>query len=879
MNKVEPQNWSTFDGLTEEKKKKVILETQRKIREEADKICSRRRSQAVQIEAEIKELENKKKQLESFIMNVREAIVAEKDSVKRTQIETLCSELSNLLNKYVNSLTALEKRFRNQKIRILSFGSRSQGKSSFTKAYTNLPDEVVSIKGDGVTKDWTGATSIIIHQEGIDASTPDIYVIFKKPQSIVDTVNSCFSRLGLQHHYSSWDDLYQVLKKEKEEGKGKKPPFYNDEKEKLFDEIVSLGSSNEIDFSSVKRTLENIFKSESDFSDIATMKEEFFDEKRGKKISVEELPQYNNMQNSGCQKYMAVSEIRILADLKHGGMFENMEVCDTKGTSVAAGGDIYEKELYSIIGSSDAVFSIQMTGNAAAGESDEAFYIRLKKAGKEYGDYLKDLKLRHFAIINLFDKSEKNCYNDVFKVLQENNIANTAYAGVLKEGAIYDGKAYHIQEFVDYVIHDMMKKIVVSTNQTDENLLKACKSAISQIEQTKKNLLTQLLAYAEMSPLNEDDIIRNHIEEWLKDVGRPNTMLAIEKFAAKEKLSLLLKSNNPSMANNNYQVSQIVDDDDDDEVSLPNGNSNVDNVVVEENIDYPQINLSDDDLKNGLYEILTGVSKLPQELRNQNETEIIKSAVLFLYNKIKPNIGKDRSGKTVVYGNKQDIGAYIDSAAVLLYSAVMENVNRKYAPSRDIPGAQIFKEDLFEIIWSNLKLDVLYSKLIGDLLSETNAIKQLENWRVAYEHEQKMGDSSPLLPPPSFDILKNYFELTKRLSEKDLVSFKSIIDENSLIAALQKAYAGYDFATRCRQKQHKEVKMKSEVCQQLYYDLQDANFCDNMIELYKYICPSNFVHKLTEAGIIDGSLEEECENQKRILELKNQHKFLSEFSI
>lgn len=868
MKEVFPKEWSADGRLNQNDKENI----ERQILEEANKICTRRRTQATQIEAELNSLKSKQIQLRSFVSKIKGAIVAEKNPEKRVQVENFCNKLLQQMNEYVDKLTALQKRFTNQKIRILAFGSRSQGKSSFIKAYTGLSEEVISVKGDGKNEDWTGATSIIIHKKGIDAKKPDIFVVFKDPQSIIDTVNVCFEKLELKYRYSDWNKLYQVLRD-------------SHSKKQLYEEISSIKKTEEIDVNSYKRTLESIFKAESDFSDIeegkAEGKTDYFDIEKGKRIEIEDLPKYNYMQNPECQKYMAVAEIHILADLKHGGMFENMEVCDTKGTSVAAGGDVYEKELYSVIGSSDAVFSIQMTGSPAVGESDEAFYVRLKNAKNDYGNYLKDLDLRHFAIINMFNNSEKDCFKGVFRVIKDNGIANTAYAGVLKEGAVYDGKSYSMSDFVDYVIHDMMKKIVVTTNRTDENLLKECRENASQIDQTKKRLLMQLLDYADISPLSEDDIVRNQVEDWLKDTGRCNTMEAIEKFANKAKVSLLLKATSTDDdVNHSQSVYESYVDDDDDSPEENNVKSES-KIYSEEKIDYTISKLSEEDLKNALYEILTGESKLPKDLKDKNDIDIIKTAVKSLYLRLKSKVGKDKNGKTIVCGNKEDIGAYIDSVAKLMFSEVIENVNRKYAPSRDIPGAQDFKDNLFKIVWEQLKLDIIYSEFDGQILTEKSDVKQLEHWSIAYKHEQTMGDATPLLPPSSFVILKNYFDATKMRTQEELLKSKynSIVEEDKLVDALQNAYLGYDLVARCRQKEYEEQKMKSEVCQHVYIDLQDPDFCDNMIELYKYLCPNNYIHKLTEAGIIDDTIEEECENQKRFLELKNLQKYLSDFSL
>ncbi len=869
MEIISPEKWSVKTEMTVQER----LNTQLAIKKEAERICKRRKDKAADLENQVNNLSAKKMQLESFIKSIKDSLSFESDPEKKSSIEKLCNELNDSVRDYQLYLKKLQERFANQKIRILAFGSRSQGKSSFIKAYTGLSEEVISVKGDGKNEDWTGATSIIIHKEGIDAKKPDIFVVFKDPQSIIDTVNVCFEKLELKYRYSDWNKLYQDLRD-------------SHSKKQLYEEICSIDKTDD----SCKSTLKSIFKAESDFSDIeegkAEGKTDYFDIEKGKRIEIEDLPKYNYMQNPECQKYMAVAEIHILADLKHGGMFENMEVCDTKGTSVAAGGDVYEKELYSVIGSSDAVFSIQMAGCPAVGEHDEGFYVRLKNAKNDYGNYLKDLDLRHFAIINMFNNSEKDCFKGVFRVIKDNGIANTAYAGVLKEGAVNDGKSYSMSDFVDYVIHDMMKKIVETTNQTDENLLKERESFEDKIRNKKEELVKQLHTYDSILPRNEDEIIRDSIGKWIFEVGIPEVENIIISSAKEANVPLSFLEQRICKQNEESHSSNISSEYDDfNEVNSPNSEDDDINSPLEQ-ISYKIAEVEDQKVKEGIFEIITGDSEFPSTLKGKNNNEIVNEALLVLYNRIKQSIGK----KKYLYGGDikgsyTNIGAYIDDASSLISHEIIDNVNRKFAPDRDMPGSQTFKDKLFNSIWNALKLDIIYKSYNGDILKKTDKNEKkentrLEHWSIPYNLSATIPSATPILPPPSYVILKHYFDLQSDASINKKSYNDVAVDEKDLIRAIQEAYMVYDIPTRYKLKRSEEYKWKTDLCQHLWTDIEDSvRFSEELIELFRYACPHDFVHNLTKAGIVDEKIEAECKNQNRLLELQKQRQNLLTFQL
>lgn len=868
MREVYPKDWLNSAGLQRQ-------DIQQRIKQDSAKICKRRSEMAKSLEEQVVRVEEKSIQLKAIIDIIRESLAAEKNPIERSTIEDSCNDLLNKLYDYKSKLSALQRRFNNQKIRILSFGNKSQGKSSFTKAYTNLPDKVVGTKESG-DKDKTGATSVIIHKKGIDVNNPEIHVIFKKPDRIRDIVNECFFQLGLAHHYDSWGDLYQML--------GNKAL-----KSQLYNEVKNLISLEIVGFDSLKNTLLNILDNVSDFEDINSGNDEYFDVTRGKVIKIDQLPEYNDMQNPVRQCYTSVSEILIYADLGHNDMFENIEVCDTKGTSIDAGGAMWEKELYRIMGNSDAVFSIQMTCGSGVGGNDSKFYASLKNEIAKNDHLLKDMKLKHFAVLNLYKEKDGIITDTPEKVMMilRGDLANTTYVGALADGVVYEGKTLQCQDFVDYVILDMMQEIVKTTEQTDNNLLKDCDQAISDIKQKKDELVNLLSVYDKVTPKNKEDIIRDAIRQWLIEEGCPNVRNQLKDIARNENLQLnhFQEPDNGNYGNNTSQKSS-------DNRKLYNpwsGDSETSNNDLEEKeeIQY-KVQQADDTKQNeALYQMITGNICNPKDVKGKGEDEIVKKAIRALYVSLKPRIGT-REGEqwTETMGCVHNIGAYIDSIANLMRDQIMNNINYVFAPSKDVPGSQDFKDTVFKKVWDALKLDVAYQEFDGTLLrrnkeDERFENERLDNWSKGYNVDKQDGFSTPIEGCPSFIILKEYFDAIQPLSKQEfgsmLDSYDYIIDEGKLVEALQKAYLKYDLAERCKEKQSEVLGWKTKLVHFLKADVNHGEFISQMIDLYKYACPDNYVRKLTEAGILDSSIEEDYENQIRVAELKNQRLRLSTF--
>ena len=473
MRIYKPEDWMS-----------AVLDTstiQAEVKKNASEIRTRRIGKAKELEASSVKIAQEKQSISSMLEQTQEALskLAVSSQNKET-LNRLIIELENAYSQYEYITRNLAKRFQNAKIRVIAFGPKSQGKSSFIKSFTKLPDEIVPTKPNG-NKDKTGTTCIYLHKQGVPVDNPEIYVVFRRPEEILSIVNnslSFLSKAGLKicgkSFFSTWSELKEVFDRS------------DDEKQRIFDVISSLTQDTKSSipgFIAHRETLEKIFQPKADYSEInGDINSDYFDKEKGKKISMSEFPMYNDMQYNGLKRFPIVSEIHIFADLKRDNMFENIEICDTKGFSIEAGGSAWEEEVYSEISICDAAFSIRMDGNQSTGDSFGEFYQKINDEKANHPDKFKDLSLKHYIIVNPFSGSDPEEIIEDCKKISSYEIAQSIYIGALLDKAKYGSDILSLQKFVDFVVYNMIKKIVINTNLTDKNLETALEGKKKVIE-------------------------------------------------------------------------------------------------------------------------------------------------------------------------------------------------------------------------------------------------------------------------------------------------------------------------------------------------------------------------------------------------------------
>lgn len=773
-----------------------------KIKETAAKICNTRREYANSIEANVSNIQKEAEQINTFIREIRNKYDILDEREKRN-IEPKCEQLKNALKDYVEKSANLCTRFRNQKIKIVAFGPKSQGKSTFTGLYTGLDDEVVAVKQAG-NDDKTGATSVIIHSNDVD----DIKIkVFQKSQEeILAMINSSLTALkklnlsikGTRDGvFKSWADFKNVMDNKE----------YKKEICKIFEELTSTQQVE--NFNSNRAVLENVFRAKSDFSQVKPDGET--DRENGIEIPLKDLPMYNDMQYNGTQRFMTVSLIKIFKNLGRQGMFENFEICDTKGLSVDAGGSTHEDAIYKELNEADAVFSIY---RLQTGDTSDQFYQTLANRIQNGPVKPLDFDSKHFVILNIGGNGFLESTPKVaIQIQKQEIIANTVYIGALKEGP-YDNIKIDPKAFVDSLLLDMLESIVDYTKNNDKSLVEKCNELVSSINASKKELI-DCLSDIQIEKYSINDILRDKIDGF-----RLEAIKEIEKMADGYKIEL-----------DNIKSSNVND-------SLPG-----------EDLSSNMPKVDDEQRNVQMYKMITARYDIEKEVESKlkdckTSTDVSNVAISdILDDKIKKvsgscvYMGANRELATKVTGTANDIGGYIDSVSDLLQYEIKENINRKYTGSQDITPIIELRDKLYDSIWKTFKFDKLYHIEFSDLLKQDNDNKNIldnkivSEWIDYYTKDKKNQEASSIIPEVSYNILIAYFSGLEYKSAVKLGA-EPIVDWDRLKQAICEVYSKFDFEERVLEKLTNDKKLERNLFVDLLDSLTGSKFIGQMITMY-----------------------------------------------
>lgn len=850
----------------------AVLDTstiQAEVKKNASEIRTRRIGKAKELEASSVKIAQEKQSIKSLLEQAQEALSKlTVSSQNKETLNRLIIELENAYSQYEYITRNLARRFQNAKIRVIAFGPKSQGKSSFIKSFTKLSDEIVPTKPNG-NKDKTGTTCIYLHKQGVPVDNPEIYVVFRRPEEILSIVNnslSFLSKAGLKicgkSFFSTWSELKEVFDRS------------DDEKQRIFDVISSLTQDTKSSipgFIAHRETLEKIFQPKADYSEInGDINSDYFDKEKGKKISMSEFPMYNDMQYNGLKRFPIVSEIHIFADLKRDNMFENIEICDTKGFSIEAGGSAWEEEVYSEISICDAAFSIRMDGNQSTGDSFGEFYQKINDEKANHPDKFKDLSLKHYIIVNPFSGSDPEEIIEDCKKISSYEIAQSIYIGALLDKAKYGSEVLSLQKFVDFVVYNMIKKIVINTNLTDKNLetaLEGKKKVIEVKTAEIRKLLQDINKGLPEKELNWDDVIINSLFKRKRDVEND-----IEKYAQSEKIILPTtkaqkdnKMDSPQNANGN-----MWDDDEEDE-SYMNDTSN-DSNLSEEDISTNEYIPDEREISVGIYNMLTHEDlEKNDDISNQQAVELAIGRLFDKNIKIAGNQGIFL--KQNIIGTAKYIGSFVDHLSSLIFNEINQNVNHYFISNSDKDNLTEFKNKVFNIIWEGFyvnhfcefeKFDIESLKTL--IKSNTQKYPMFKTWVENYE---TTGDNKAtcIYPRTSYAILKAYFDSVSELpSEEELRSnTHPIFKKEELKHAVIAAYMFHDYVTRYKEQINNDISNKRNVLTAIISDMGgEQKYVYELLDLYKSLRPHEYGKILGECGLISSSEKTEFENQENI---------------
>lgn len=840
------------------------------IREGARVICERRGRYADTISNDVERIKSEISVIETLIKTIEENSSV-LDSNQESELKSLCKQLKKSLKAYLQKAQSLCNRFNNKKIKVLAFGSKSQGKSTFTRLYTGLPKSVVAEKAADDDRDKTGALSIISHKKGNAVNDPQITVYFKNSESILKTVNSCISQLSIlpnfslpkctSRGYDSWNDLSSVLSSVTT-------------KKKAYETLNSLMDPNNqvTDFDPVKSFLKSVFEPESSFADVKEIT-------GVKQISLSELPLYNDMTNNGERRYLSVDHIEIAADLGYNDVFENFEICDTKGISAKAGAMIVEEGIYNDINNSDAAFSIQRVGQ---GQKATEFYVGLSNSIKKVNKESKPERLstKHFAILNLHKGINDASVDEVVNAINGSQLAKCIYIGsfATKEEtkASYEDIIIDAETFSKYLVIDMLNKIVDSTKESDDLLIEGCNELVIEINNNQK-LLNEFLLQLQnkAAECNIDNIL-------LRTIGSLR-ITAIEKLAKMAKahniiLTDTIEKPNYSTATQSQNNNDAEDDDETDEIIVAS-----EEVVAPMPLEHISSNISKSDpLRN--VRIFRMIAAHP-ELKDESVQNILKKgrasdeAISYILDNDIQHLagtnvymGPNKNDAMEVSGTVSSIGGYIDSVSSLLYDRIAENINENYAKSQSIDSITGLNEAVYRTMWSELKLDRLYGDFEQHILlgnAHNDIIKKLYK---LYSKPKTDAEGSSITPETSYNILITYFRNVeyKTTSEMGTDIVKPIVNWDVLKQSIVEVYRRYDFETRVIEKLANEEMLKRNIFVDLIVTLGSDSFVSGIKGMYL-----RNPQELLEANIITSDEFDKISNQYKWGVLRNTREQLS----
>ena len=423
--------------------------------------------------------------LENAVRDIKTNIGTFSDSQDTTNaIIVECDKILSSIPEFKKAAEILCSRLNEGKIRIVSIGEKSQGKSLFTQIYTHIEEgsKILKVKDSNDVDDCTGAVNTFHHKD--NQSVPLIEVEFLSLEDIKNVLLSYISDIQQYPQYKTW---------------------------------TIAGLSN----ISTKQDLINIVSDANNLALINALSNIPSDTKKGIKqyfshgteyirklgisrqsISEDEIEQYNDMQNP-LAYYLAVDNISITLDLGMNGLFEYFEVADTKGASLEAG-TLANKNIFKVIDESDAVFSI-----AKANQTQTWKFYNEALGSKYRGDAV--FKDKHFAIINLDENFGRTAAKTGVDVLDDQNLSHYCYIGRLREDKNTD--SCDPSAFVQDLIVHMLGKIASNITKFDNERIKTCRLSGDAIKDALLEL-RKLLDKVKYQKFDEKQLVKDKIREF-----------------------------------------------------------------------------------------------------------------------------------------------------------------------------------------------------------------------------------------------------------------------------------------------------------------------------------------------------------------------------
>lgn len=461
------------------------------IKKKAKAICDARRKNAVPLLKAKNETLLGLSTLEPALQEIKDNIGSFcSDSKVTDKIVHECDTIIKSIPIFRRSAEILCSRLNDGKIKIVSIGQKSQGKSLFTQLYTHIPQNspLLKVKDDGDTRDCTGAVNTYFHKE--EQTIPLIEVEFLSVSDVIKTILSYIRDIQKCPGYEGWTI------------NGITESTTQQELRNIVTDSNNLAKINNLSNipSDLKKGLKQYFSHGDGYvSKLGNQCES---------ISEDEVAFYNDMQNPVAY-YLAVQNISVTLNLGMNGLFEYFEIADTMGASIEAGTYATTK-IYNVIDESDAVFSI-----ARANQNQNwNFYNRA------LGDIYRGKKIfkeKHFAILNIDKNFDKSAADTGIDVLDDQNLSRFCYVGRLKEDKEIDN--CNPVSFVQDLIVHMLGEIANNIIKFDNDRICICRQNGELIEKSLVSL-RQLLRDVKYKQFDEKQLVKDKVRAFCDEARK-----------------------------------------------------------------------------------------------------------------------------------------------------------------------------------------------------------------------------------------------------------------------------------------------------------------------------------------------------------------------
>lgn len=808
----------------------------------ASQICERRKQYAQSLAIELENIKSERNRIQTILNDLNANANSLSDVTDISSVKGYCSRIKTAIDTYVNNVEKLCERFRNQKIRVVSFGPKSQGKSLFTKLYTGLDDRYVTVKDKGTLADKTGALSVIHYEEGLE--TPRITVSFKSKQDILNRINEFIallpSSLGIEK-LNSFEEL-------------------DTSKSNILNAIENTHSSIK---ASCKDGLKGYLGTGISLEKAGNIPTD---------ISIEDLPKYNDIQYAGTRYYSSVDHIDIFVDFhlfEHADseMFKYFEISDTKGSSTDEGGEVADKDIFRAIDQSDAAFSISRVGQSV---DNGSFILNQLYDHYDSNNKIEELHDKLFVILSLEEslRSTKDV-KSVIDQIDTERIANSVFVGSLIARPIkidYDPNIdYNSDElinpshFVKAILLKMLEQIVIKTKSNDNKLIRKSNEYASEINELLTGLKLKLNSIGDLPVINSDSLIRSIITTFRDETDKNLIHYSITKQLVPSSRASSESSNNDSNRGETIRRHGLAFNHSVSDQHTPQETSNSDDIIdyketQQSVIDYEQAYYSVRKDDNSIYYLLTGEKKtIREEVRVKKELE---DAIEYLYQQATNTPIVLYDSDRVIKGSSMDLGTYIECISNTFSERINSVINVEYTSQKYLDITKDVKE-VCKILWDGFR----FSSMTGwgeynDILFKEKALanqvlaKCYEHYIKCIEIKDTLGENIYIFTP--FDILVCYFKKQQKEATKEV--HEKIVDDKVLKESILQCIIHENLPKVVVSKIQDKKKAIYKFVDNLSKEMRTESFINGILPLYKSI---------EAKSILGGDVEAQAESNEK----------------